>query len=86
MLVSGTNPSQPIVQWTAKNEDILNKIDLVAKNPNGNAGRISQLISELSKALTEPYSFDVFAKYTYNFGLMITYRQIWEPGEYQAGD
>src|SRR5439155_7625261 len=34
----------------------------------------------------EPYAFDVLAPDTYYFGLMITYRQKWEPGPYQAGD
>lgn len=50
------------------------------------ADRLTRLISEIGTALNEPYSFDVFAPNSYNYGLMITYRQKWEPGEYQAGD
>jgi hypothetical protein len=50
------------------------------------ADRLTRLISEIGIALNEPYAFDVFAPNSYNFGLMITYRQKWEPGEYQAGD
>ena len=54
--------------------------------PLGPAGRLSKLIAEISKALNEPYAFDVFAPGTYNFGLMVTHRQEWTPGPYQAGD
>jgi hypothetical protein len=61
-------------------------IDFFIKNPDGHASRLVQLMSEISKFLSEPYAFDVFAPNSYNFGLMITYRQKWEPGPYQAGD
>ena len=54
--------------------------------PQGNATRLTQLILELGKALEEPYAFDIFAPNSYNFGLMLTYRQEWEPQEYQAGN
>ncbi len=50
------------------------------------ADRLSRLLLEIGNALNEPYAFDVFAPNHYNFGLMVTYRQKWEPGEYQAGD
>jgi hypothetical protein len=56
------------------------------KNPQGNVSRLTRLLSEIGKSLSEPYAFDVFAPDSYNFGLMITYRQKWEPGAYQAGD
>jgi hypothetical protein len=56
------------------------------KNPQGNISRLTRLLSEIGVALSEPYAFDVFAPDSYNFGLMITYRQRWEPGPYQAGD
>jgi hypothetical protein len=48
--------------------------------------RLIRLINEIGTALNEPYHFDVFAENSYNYGLMLTYRQKWEPGEYQAGD
>lgn len=54
--------------------------------PQGRMGRLQKLVLEIGKALNEPYAFDVFAPDSYNFGLMITYRQKWEPGEYQAGN
>jgi hypothetical protein len=56
------------------------------KYPDGPAGRLSKLILEIGRAVNEPYAFDVFAPDSFNYGLMITYRQQWEPGEYQAGD
>jgi hypothetical protein len=58
----------------------------ILNNPAGPASRIATLLYKLGQALNEPYSFDVFAPHSYNFGLMLTYRQKWEPGEYQAGD
>lgn len=54
--------------------------------PAAPADRLQRLILEIGTALNEPYAFDVFAPGTYNFGLMLTYRQKWQPGEYQAGD
>lgn len=58
----------------------------ILNNPAGPASRIATLLYKLGLALSEPYAFDVFAPHSYNFGLMLTYRQKWEPGEYQAGD
>lgn len=60
--------------------------ETVLADPQGPAGRLSQLVLQIGRALNEPYAFDVFAPDSFNYGLMITYRQKWEPGEYQAGD
>jgi hypothetical protein len=49
-------------------------------------GRLAKLLINLNVALSEPYAFDVFAPNTYNYGIMLTYRQRWEPLTYQAGD
>ena len=43
-------------------------------------------ISYIDELLNEPYSFTVFAKGSTNFGLLTTYRQKWEPINYQVGD
>src|SRR5439155_22295190 len=67
-------------------EDATYAINYYINHPNGQASRLVTLISEINKFLSEPYAFDVFAPNSYNFGLMITYRQKWEPGAYQAGD
>ena len=48
--------------------------------------RLDQLLKTLEKLLSEQYAFDVFAKDSKNFGIMVTYRQTWEPQNYQVGD
>lgn len=45
-----------------------------------------ELVSDLEKRLTEPYSFDVFAPGHVNYGVMLTYRQEWSPVTYQVGE
>lgn len=54
------------------------------------AGRPSALLRELEERLQEPYSFTSYAvqngEHAINFGLVTTYRQRWQPLEYQAGD
>jgi hypothetical protein len=57
--------------------------------PNGalaESSRLTQLLTKLEKLLSERYAFDVFAKDSINFGIMVTYRQTWEPQQYQVGD
>lgn len=44
------------------------------------------LLSMLDSMLNEKYKFEVFAPNTTNFGLLVTYRQKWEPVTYQCGD
>jgi hypothetical protein len=44
------------------------------------------LLSMLDNMLNEKYKFEVFAPNTTNFGLLVTYRQKWEPVTYQCGD
>jgi hypothetical protein len=52
----------------------------------GGSSRLTNLLTTLDKLLTEKYAFDVFAKDSVNFGIMVTYRQTWEPQNYQVGD
>jgi len=61
-------------------------VERAIRNPEGQASKLEKLILEMGIALSEPYAFDVFAPNSYNFGLMLTYRQKWVPGPYQAGD
>jgi hypothetical protein len=44
------------------------------------------LLSMLNDLLNERYKFQVFAPHTTNFGLLVTYRQKWDPITYQVGD
>src|SRR5438132_12561248 len=55
-------------------------------NSLGASSRLTQLLTGLDKLLSEKYAFDVFAKDTINFGILITYRQKWIPQNYQVGD
>jgi hypothetical protein len=57
-----------------------------AANPLGGSSRLYQLLTKLEKMLRERYAFDVFAKDSINFGIMVTYRQKWIPETYQVGD
>jgi hypothetical protein len=50
------------------------------------ATRLQQLLQSLDKLMAEKYAFDVFAANSINFGILITYRQTWEPLNYQTGD
>jgi len=50
------------------------------------AGRLSALLDELDQMLNEKYSFDVYARNSINFGIMVTYRQTWMPELYQVGE
>jgi hypothetical protein len=53
----------------------------------GRSSRLTELLEGLDKILDEKrYAFDVFAPNSMNFGVMITYRQKWEPLNYQVGD
>jgi hypothetical protein len=64
--------------------------EIVARRANNDTGtvpaRLYQLLDGLDKLLSEKYAFDVFAPNSVNFGILITYRQKWEPVNYQVGD
>src|SRR6185436_16089364 len=70
---------------TEKDEARINAFTIL-NQPNGKASRVVHMIQELGHILNEPYAFDVFAPNSYNYGILLTYRQRWEPGTYQAGD
>jgi hypothetical protein len=67
-------------------KNILDAMTDMAAHPEGPGGKLAKLIDELGNAMSEPYAFDVFAPNSFNYGLLLTYRQEWTPGEYQAGD
>ncbi|MER5326964.1 hypothetical protein [Streptosporangium roseum] len=51
--------------------------------------RLPELLRELERRLREEYAFTIYAanrkERSVNFGLLVTYRQRWEPLAYQAG-
>lgn len=48
--------------------------------------RLVSLLEEMKKLLSTPYSFTVYSENSSNFGIMVTYRQTWQPEQYQVGD
>jgi hypothetical protein len=58
----------------------------ITADPGGDSSRLGQLLKDLETKLAERYAFDVFAKDSVNFGIMLTYRQTWEPQQYQVGE
>ena len=56
-----------------------------APEPEENS-RLFTLLESLEKILAHPYSFHVFAPRSINFGILVTYRQKWEPKKYQVGE
>src|SRR5215469_755034 len=55
-------------------------------NALNGSSRLTQLLTKLDNLLSGKYAFDVFAKDSINFGIMVTYRQTWVPWNYQVGD
>ena len=68
-------------------ETFLESIDTdeVAPPPSGLA-RLERVLGGLNERLAEPFQFDIFVPNSYNFGVLTTYRQRWQPLEYQVGD
>jgi hypothetical protein len=47
---------------------------------------ITKLLTQLDGMLKERYRFDVFAPASINYGLLVNYRQHWQPQSYQVGN
>jgi hypothetical protein len=71
---------------TQDKEAAKDAVQAIINHPGGTWGRVRKLLLGIGQCLAEPYAFDVFAPGSFNFGIMLTYRQKWEPGDYQAGD
>ena len=52
----------------------------------GLSSRLERTLKSIKKRLAEGYKFDVFQPESYNYGIVTTYRQRWQPIAYQAGD
>ncbi len=50
-----------------------------------NNSYINELVQDIESRLSENYKFDVFAPNSINYGVMYTFRQKWEPVNYQVG-
>ncbi|MDG5492701.1 hypothetical protein [Psychroserpens sp. SPM9] len=59
---------------------------LRVKSDAPSIGRTEELLIGIKNKLAQGYRFDIFKPDTYNFGILATYRQKWEPLSYQVGD
>ena len=57
-----------------------------APPPPSGLARLERVLGGLNERLAEPYQFDIFVPGSYNFGVLTTYRQRWQPLEYQVGN
>jgi hypothetical protein len=71
---------------TSSGEALARTADASDANPLGGTNRLAYLLEKLEKKLAERYAFKVFAPGAINFGVMVTYRQKWEPQKYQVGE
>jgi hypothetical protein len=71
---------------TSSGETLARTADASEANPLGGTNRLAYLLAQLEKKLAERYAFKVFAPGAINFGVMVTYRQKWEPQKYQVGE
>jgi len=69
------------------------QVDLLNAQPDTNFAktlpaveRLRILLQKMRTLLSSPYAFAVFKENSCNFGIMATYRQAWQPEQYQVGD
>jgi hypothetical protein len=65
---------------------VLDDLRAIFLKPEGALSRLARLRVETAMRMQDPYAFHYFAPNSVNFGLMLTYRQLWEPLHYQVGD
>jgi hypothetical protein len=83
---SGSAPAKGAFDWANGADATPDPVVSKPAEAIGGSSRLTQLLTELDKLLNEKYAFDVFAKDSINFGILVTYRQTWEPQSYQVGD
>ncbi len=64
-------------------EEIFTFLD---KENSKSGSTLDDIFKDLDEALAEGYKFDIFAPDSVNFGLLVNYRQKWEPEAYQVGE
>jgi hypothetical protein len=74
-----------------KRQEVFNSIlnDLQSLSPSTQDIKfpdLSKLLASLDAMLKETYRFDVFAPDSINYGLLLNYRQHWQPQSYQVGN
>ncbi len=68
-------------------EQALEVIKVAVENTNKiPEGDTIPLIAKVAEALKEPHAFNIYAKDSVNFGVLLNYRQKWDPQTYQVGE
>jgi hypothetical protein len=77
----------------ADGERIIRYADSLLARDSGDPSalnRLHKILQELEQRITRPYGFTIFGanrqEHSVNFGILITYRQKWDPVSYQAGE
>ncbi len=77
-------------RWRQQGERILRYADNLLTDGANSFDQLHHILTELEQRLHQPYAFTTYAANRYersvNFGILITYRQKWEPTTYQAGE
>ena len=80
----------PDGSWMARRyvfESIMNSVKgLSPSTQDFSFPDLAKLLSEIDGMLKEKYRFDVFAPDSINYGLLLNYRQHWQPQSYQVGN
>jgi hypothetical protein len=93
--LDNTSDSNPLNDFAAfpsgtKRRDvfnsILNDLQSVTTPASVQFEDLKHLLKVLDSNLQEPYRFDVFAPDSINYGLLLNYRQHWQPQSYQVGN
>ncbi len=66
--------------------DLINAQDTKLQATLPAVDRLQSLLQEMRDLLSSPYAFSVFQQNSCNFGILVTYRQTWQPEQYQVGD
>jgi hypothetical protein len=81
---------EPTNRLRQRGSNILRYADSLLAEESSPFNQLHDILRELQHRIREPYAFTVYGANRYersvNFGVLITYRQRWEPVTYQAGE
>lgn len=66
-------------------QELVRRARAASAQGGGPLGQLRQLMKGIEDRLNLPYRFDVFAPQSSNLGILLTYRQTWDPLDYQVG-
>lgn len=73
------------------NKDLVEAVRLAANastiiQKSAKKSRVENFLDDLEQRLTGKYTFDVFAPNSMNYGILVNYKQRWQPLAYQVGE